>query len=58
MGSIVASFVAVGRGHGDFDPTEALDWMQQRFRGEPAPNTCPVEGGPSIRKVPEMTLPE
>jgi dienelactone hydrolase len=58
MGSIVASFVAVGRGHGAFDPTEALDWIQQRFRGDPAPDTCAVEGGPSIRKVPQMTLPE
>lgn len=58
MGSIVASFVAVGRGHGGFEPTEALEWIQQRFRGDPPPSTCAVEGGPSIRKVPEMTLPE
>lgn len=58
MGSIVASFVAIGRGHGDFDPTEALDWIQQRFRGDPPASTCTIEGGPSIRKVPTMTLPE
>jgi dienelactone hydrolase len=58
MGSIVASFVAVGRGHGDFDPTEALDWIQQRFRGDPPASTCTIEGGPSIRKVPQLTLPE
>ncbi len=58
MGSVIASFVAVGRGHGDFDPTEALDWIQQRFRGDPPVSTCTVEGGPSIRKVPQLTLPE
>ncbi|OPE49470.1 lipase, partial [Mycolicibacterium diernhoferi] len=58
MGADIASFVAVGRGHSDFDPTEALDWMQQRFRGDPPASTCAVEGGPSIRKVPQLTLPE
>ncbi len=58
MGSIVASFVPVGRGHGGFDQTEAADWIQRRFRGDPPPSTCMVEGGPSIRRVPQMTLPE
>jgi len=58
MGAEIASFVAVGRGHGDFDPIEALDWMQQRFRGDPPSSTCTIEGGPSIRKVPQLTLPE
>ncbi|MEZ0054205.1 pimeloyl-ACP methyl ester carboxylesterase [Mycobacterium sp. MAA66] len=50
MGDVVASFVAAGRGHGDFDPIAALDWIQKRFSGAPADNTCNVDGGPSIRK--------
>ncbi len=58
MGAEITSFVAVGRGHSDFDPTEALDWIQQRFRGDPPANTCAIEGGPSIRRVPQLTLPE
>lgn len=58
MGDVVASFIAVGRGHADFDPTAALEWIQQRFRGEPALNTCTAPDGPSLRQEPRMILPE
>lgn len=50
MGDVVASFVGVGRGHGDFDPVAALGWMKGRFAGEEPEDTCNAEGGPSIRK--------
>jgi pimeloyl-ACP methyl ester carboxylesterase len=58
MGDVVVSFIAVGRGHADFDPTVALEWIQKRFSGAPPDNTCTMPGGPSIRKVPQVTLPE
>jgi acetyl esterase/lipase len=48
LGDTVASFVAAGRGHGDFDPIVALDWITKRFTDAPADNTCGVPGGPSI----------
>lgn len=57
MGDAVVSFVAIGRGHGEFDAGAALEWMQKRFAGEPPDSTCNMEGGPSIHKVPQ-TLPE
>ena len=57
MGDIVTSFVAIGRGHGDFDAGSALEWMQKRFAGAPPDNTCNAEGGPSIHRVPQM-MPE
>lgn len=50
MGDIVASFIAVGRGHGDFDPIVALDWIMKRFADAPADGTCTMEDGPSILK--------
>ncbi|MGU3500199.1 alpha/beta hydrolase family protein [Mycobacterium sp. C31M] len=50
MGDTVASFIAGGRGHGDFDPIVALDWIIKRFADAPADNTCTMEGGPSILK--------
>lgn len=58
MGDVVASFIAIGRGHADFDPTAALEWVQRRFAGAPAENTCALEGGPSIRKAPQILIPE
>lgn len=48
LGDTVASFIAVGRGHGDFDPIVALDWVTKRFADAPADSTCDAEGGPSI----------
>lgn len=51
MGDTVASFIAGGRGHGDFDPIVSLDWIMKRFDDAPADNTCAVEGGPSILKT-------
>lgn len=51
MGDTVASFIAGGRGHGDFDPIVSLDWIMKRFAGAPADSTCTVEGGPSILKT-------
>jgi acetyl esterase/lipase len=50
MGDVITSFIAEGRGHGDFDPVVALDWIRQRFEGVNADNTCNLEGGPSIRR--------
>ncbi|TQK31039.1 pimeloyl-ACP methyl ester carboxylesterase [Arthrobacter sp. SLBN-53] len=50
LGDTVASFIAGGRGHGDFDPIVALDWIIKRFADAPADSTCNVEGGPSILK--------
>lgn len=58
MGDVVASFIAVGRGHAEFDPTAALEWIQKRFAGAPAESTCTMEGGPSIRKQPQILIPE
>lgn len=51
MGDTVASFIAGGRGHGDFDPIVSLDWIMKRFDDAPADSTCGVEGGPSILKT-------
>lgn len=51
MGDTVASFIAGGRGHGDFDPIVSLDWIMKRFDDAPADSTCAVEGGPSILKT-------
>lgn len=51
LGDTLASFIAAGRHHGDFDPIVALDWVQKRFADAPADNTCTVEGGPSILKT-------
>lgn len=51
LGDIVASFIAGGRGHGDFDPIVSLDWIMKRFDDVPADSTCAVEGGPSILKT-------
>jgi len=50
MGDVVTSFIAEGRGHGDFDPIVALDWISQRFNGAEPDNTCDLPGGPSIRR--------
>lgn len=58
MGDVVASFIAVGRGHADFDPTAALEWIQKRFSGAPPDNTCNLPDGPSIRKQPQILIPE
>lgn len=51
LGDTVASFIAGGRGHGDFDPIVSLDWIMKRFDDAPADSTCGVEGGPSILKT-------
>jgi len=57
MGDAVTSFVAIGRGHGDFDAGSALEWIQKRFAGAPPDSTCNAEGGPSIHRVPQI-MPE
>lgn len=50
MGDVIASFIAEGRGHAEFDPVVALDWIGKRFNGADPDNTCDLPGGPSIRR--------
>jgi len=53
MGDVIEAYSVPGRGHDDIDGAVALGWVQKRFAGEDAQNSCDVQGGPILRLNPK-----
>jgi acetyl esterase/lipase len=54
LGDVVEAYLVPGRGHDDIDGSLALGWIQQRFAGMEAHNSCDVADGPTLRLSPKM----
>lgn len=46
VGAVEESYLAAGRGHDDIDPSIALAWMRDRFRGVTPVDMCRAPSGP------------
>jgi Secretory lipase len=55
MGDVIDIEFQPGKGHGDIDPSQAFAWLQARFSGDPAPNSC--DGLLADQPPPESTPP-
>jgi hypothetical protein len=53
MGDAIEAYSVPGRGHDDIDGAAALGWVQQRFAGVEALNSCEVRDGPILRLSPK-----
>jgi hypothetical protein len=53
MGDAIEAYSVPGRGHDDIDGAAALGWVQQRFEGIEALNSCEVRDGPILRLSPK-----
>lgn len=48
MGDVIEAYLVPGRGHDDIDGAAALGWINQRFAGVEAKNSCTVAEGPVL----------
>jgi pimeloyl-ACP methyl ester carboxylesterase len=54
LGDVVEAYLVPGRGHDDIDGSVALGWIQQRFAGVEANNSCDVAEGPTVQLSPKQ----
>ena len=40
MGDVIDILTQPDKGHSDIDVSSAFGWINNRFKGEPAPNSC------------------
>jgi pimeloyl-ACP methyl ester carboxylesterase len=53
MGDVIEAYSVPGRGHDDIDGSVALGWINQRFGGVEAQNSCDVDKGPILQLSPK-----